>query len=62
MEEKKDFEFYENKTPNLIEGQKFFDTSFSHENEKTIFGKREDRTQMKQKNLNQNMDIKKMKK
>ena len=47
MEEKKDFEFYENKTPNLIEGQKFFDTSFSHENEKTIFGKREDRTQMK---------------
>ena len=38
-EKEKDFEFYENKTPNLIEGQKFFDSSFSHENEETIFGK-----------------------
>ena len=31
--------FYENKSPNLKKGEKFFDESFSHDNEETIFGK-----------------------
>ena len=47
MKEEKDFEFYENKAPNLEEGQKFFDTSFSHENEKTIFGESKEWTEEK---------------
>ena len=34
-------EYFGGKSPNLIEGQKFFDDSFVHDNDETIFGKKE---------------------
>ena len=39
MEKENEIGYYDGKPPNLIEGEKFFDTLFSHDNEETIFGK-----------------------
>ena len=34
-------EYFGESTPNIEEGKKFFDTSFEHDNDETIFGKKE---------------------
>jgi len=45
MEEEKNIKFYNNKSPNLVDGQKFLDAEFSHENEVSIFGKNDEWTE-----------------
>ena len=32
--------YHDGKKPNFVEGQKFFDMSFEHDNDETIFGKK----------------------
>ena len=62
MKKEVEIGFHEGKSPNLVEGEKFFDTSFDHDNDNTIFGKNKKWNEDEIEKFKKSMGMKKMKK